>query len=108
MCNEIQTIIRKDSRNNWAAKSYIDLTDKLQFTVSTTKTYETGALVTRASVGKRDGAFVCHTMRSDFSKTLAAEKYGRVTSKVVEKQHNEILENIEAVLQLAKKHYDLV
>ena len=108
MSNKIQTIVKKDWRNNWTAESVIDLTDKLEFTLSTTKTYETGALVTRATVGQIDGACVCHTIGSDFSKTLAAEKYGRVTSKVVEKQHRDFLVNIEAVLQLAKKHYNLV
>ena len=102
----MQTFIRKDIRNNWRAESVVMINDSLQLSIRTTKQHD-GALNTCVSVGRVNGDFVSTTFGQDFFKTIARVKYGRVTSKVVEKQHKIAVAQLDLILQKAKEFYSI-
>ena len=102
----MNTYISKDYRNNWKAESSTNLNDVLVFSVTTSKN-SNGYLVTSASVGRKDGAFISHTVFQDFHQGIFMNHYPRITAKVVEKQHHEAIDKIQSVMMAAKKHYGL-
>lgn len=100
----METVIRKDLRNNWTAETSTMLNGKLQIRFTTSKTFN-GALYTRANVGRVDGNFVSYTLGQDFFKSISNQFYNRVTAKVVETQHNNI--DFDAVIKEASEFYHL-
>jgi hypothetical protein len=102
----MKTLISKDYRKNWKAESEVELTDTLVLSITTSKSYN-GQLLTTASVGRRDGIFISHSVFGDFSKFVEGKSYPRITAKVVEKQHNDVIDQIDNLIALAKKHYNL-
>ena len=101
-----ETYIRKNYHGQWEARTVIMLSPTHEFTVLTAKR-STGSVATTASVGQRDGISVVHMVFQDYSKTLHLQKYPRVTQKVIETQHNEILKDIDAWTNEARAQYGL-
>jgi hypothetical protein len=102
---EYQTHIRRDYRKNWKAETRIDLGDKRELKISTHKT-EHGALITHASVGKREGPCVTHALYEDFSTRLAAQNV-RCTEKNVREQHEGVMRTLDSILAAVAQHYAL-
>ena len=98
------TYIRKDSSGSWSATTHVDLTPELRLKLSTHKTFN-GQVVTVATVVKVNGIHEIHALYKDFSRRLEGTKYPRITSKVVEEQHNR--HNIEALALEARAFYGL-
>jgi hypothetical protein len=85
----MNTYISRDWSKNWVAKTTFDL-DNREVSITTRKS-SNGLLSTVVSVGTREGMFVSHKMYQDFMKTYVSTANKRVTSKVVEWQHNNFL-----------------
>ena len=97
------TYLRKDIRGSWSAKDEIELGANRVLSISTTKV-SSGAIVTRASVAVRDGAFLSHMMYRDFSKQLIVSQL-RCTEKNVAAQHAEAMAQINTVHSAVTTHY---
>jgi len=104
----MKTTIRKNAHGQWKAETIIMLSDTLQFGVSTSKRGD-GYVTTHASVGQvsADGCYTTHMMFQDYSKTLHSQKYPRVTSKVIETQHSNIMQDIDDWTNEARAFYGL-
>ena len=103
-----ETTIRKNAHGQWIANTIIMLSDTLQFSVTTSKRGD-GYVTTHASVGhvSADGRSTTHIMFQDYSKTLHSQKYPRVTQKIIESQHAEILVDIDDWTNEARAKYHL-
>ena len=97
------TYLRKDIRGSWSAKDEIELAANRVLSISTTKV-SSGAIVTRASVAVRDGAFLSHMMCRDFWKQLIVSQ-SRCTEKNVAAQHAEAMAQIDTVHSVVTAHY---
>ena len=101
----MNTYISKDWAKNWVAKTVLDLDDR-EVSITTRKT-SNGLLSTMVSVGTRDGSFVSHMMYQDFMRTYISTACKRITSKVVEKQHNDFLDgSLDNVLVAIREFYN--
>jgi hypothetical protein len=96
------TAITKDLRNAWKAETKEMITPELQLTMTTRKMSD-GYLVTAASVSKLEGNFFRHALYEDMNQRICSTKPKRVTSKLVEVQHD--LANFENVKSLALAFY---
>ena len=96
--------VSKDMRGAWRAENVIELGNNRILTISTHKTFS-GNLVTTATVGKREGAFVSHMMFTDFSKQCALSKPARTTSKVVAEQHGNVMALKDDIVREAVAFY---
>ena len=103
-----ETTIRKNMHGQWVANTNIMLSDTHQFSVTTSKRGD-GYVTSHASVGhvSADGRSVTYAIFEDYSKTLHSQKYPRVTSKVIESQHAEILVDIDDWVNEARAKYRL-
>ena len=103
-----ETTIRKNAHGQWSAKTIIMLSDTHQFSLTTSKRGD-GYVTSHASVGhvSADGRSTTHIMFQDYSKTLHSQKYPRVTQKIIESQHAEILVDIGNFLNEARAQYHL-
>lgn len=102
------TSFYKNAHGNWQASTIIMLSDKLQFTVSTSKRYN-GELTTTASVGhvSEDGNSIMHAVFEDYCKTLHAQRYSRITQAVVKTQHASVMNDLNVWVNEARAHYGL-
>ena len=100
----METFIRKDMRGNWKAETEIKLEGSMLLTLRTSRNCS-GELVTHASVGTTDGKFVTHVMYSDYSQWQMRKKYPRITSKIVEEQHAEVLKTLDRIKSDIAKFY---
>ena len=101
----MNTYISKDWSKNWVAKTTIDL-DNREVSITTRKT-SNGLLNTIVSVGTREGMFVSHILYQDFMRTYISTACNRITSKVVEKQHNDFLDgSLDNVLVAIDEFYN--
>lgn len=102
------TIICKNHYGQWRATTDIMLSNTHQFSVTTSKRGD-GSVTTHASVGHRsvDGCSVTYAIFQDYAKTLHSQKYPRVTSKVIELQHAELLVDINDWVNEARAKYGL-
>jgi hypothetical protein len=80
------------------------LSDSKQLTVLTTKR-SSGCLVTSVSVGTLEGGFITHKVYDDYSRNWLSSNHKRITSKVVEAQHDSI--SIDLVLDDVCLHYSI-
>ena len=103
-----ETTIRKNAHGQWTATTIIMLSDTHQFSLTTSKRGD-GYVTSSASVGhvSADGRSTIHMMFEDYSKTLHSQKYPRVTSKVIESQHAEVLVDIDGWVNEARAKYHL-
>ena len=101
-----ETRISKSVHGGWKAETSIMLDDVLCFTVITMKR-SSGAVDTTASVASREGAFFTHKMYEDYHRRLDSHRYTRVTSKVIETQHSEVLSVIDDYINEARAKYGL-
>ena len=97
------TIVHKNIRNSWQAEDSIDLPDERVLKVSTHKT-SSGALVTTATVHKRDNGFLSHMVYRDFSQRLIVGK-SRCTEGNVAAQHAAAMLKINETLDAITVHY---
>lgn len=79
----------------------IDLTETLVLTISTRKSG--AAIKTYASVGRRDGGFISHTLFSDYNQLVKETTSFRVTQKQIDAQACSI--DIEEVKEAALAYY---
>ena len=70
----------------WKAESQVELGNDRVLSITTMKR-SSGALVTTASVGKREGMFISHMMFQDFNTSVETSTPKKVTQKAVETQH---------------------
>jgi hypothetical protein len=103
-----ETTIRKNAHGQWTAKTIIMLSDTHQFSLTTSKRGD-GYVTSHASVGhvSADGRSVTYAIFEDYSKTLHSQKYPRVTQKIIESQHAEILVDIDDWVNEARAKYGL-
>lgn len=102
----MQTFIRKDIRNNWKAESAVMINDTLQLSIRTLKQSD-GKLNTCASVGRVKDGMVSTMLYGDFFKSIVRAKHGRITSKVVERQHADAIANVDSIINEAKEFYNV-
>lgn len=102
----MNTLIAKDIRNNWKATTTIMISDDRQLSITTSKV-DGGNLRTSASVGKTEGMFISFKIFDDFYSVKADKRHKRITSKVVETQHSEIMMDIDSIITEAKAFYNL-
>ena len=100
------TVITKSSHGEWRAEDKEMLTDDLELSIVTMRR-SSGRVATTATVGKLEGVFITHRMYQDYNVSLWAVVYPRVTRKVVEEQHTNILKELVAIRQRARDHYKL-
>jgi hypothetical protein len=72
-------------------------------TISTSK--QAKAIITTASVGTREGAFVSHVMCQDYWKQLAFESCTRATAKRLQAQHDEVLTKLDNIVSDVTSFY---
>lgn len=108
-----QTIISKDIRNGWTAKTNVELGENRVLEVSTRKG-SGGALVTTAYVHTREGNFLTHRFNiggpggdGDYSERLEVSKPARVTENAVRDQHTRNVLNLDAIVPRALAHYNV-
>ncbi len=85
----MNTTIKQDHYKNWIAKTDIDLPNGKLLTITTRKN-NNGGLMSSASVASYEKGFLTHVMYQDFNIRLECSNPKRVTSKIVEQQHNAI------------------
>lgn len=103
MTTPIEFITQKDMRGNWRAETDVNLEGPMVLRVLTHKNFS-GALITSASVHKRQGDFLVHALYSDFHKCMKSAKT-RVTAKAVAEQHGEALLQIDQLKEEAEQFY---
>ena len=97
------TIVQKSIRGTWAAEDKIDLGNNQVLQISTYKV-SSGALVTTATVSKRDGAFLSHRMFTDFSQRMMTAAV-RCSEKNVAAQHAEAMGKLAELKEAVAAHY---
>lgn len=103
----MQTLIIKNMRGNWEAKTTIDLKiveGKKHILELYTSKNSGGVLYTSASVSKVENGFVSYILYQDFYKIINRSKE-RCTQKAVENLHNEAKEKIEEIKKEAVAFY---
>jgi hypothetical protein len=100
-----QVVVRKGFYG-FSAENYVPLPDIADryLRVSTSKR-SNGSVSTVATVIKREGGFDTYIVFQDFSKTIASNKFARVTEKVIKAQQEAALAGIAAVAQEAVVQY---
>lgn len=98
----MNTRIYKSKFNGWTGLSEFDLGNNRVLTINTCKR-NGGAIVSHASVAKRDGAFLSHIIFQDYSARVAIGG-NRATEKAIAELHNSI--DFEAVKLAAIAHYN--
>ena len=98
------TIVQKSIRGTWAAEDKIDLGNNQVLQISTYKV-SSGALVTTATVSKRDGAFLSHRMFTDFRSQRMVNAAVRCSEKNVASQHAEVMGRLAEIKEAIAEHY---
>jgi hypothetical protein len=97
------TTICKDVRGAWRAEDNLDLAASKVLQISTHKV-SNGAIVTRASVSTRDGAFLSHMVYRDFSQCIKISK-DRCTAKNVNAQHEAAMAKLPEIQEAVTAWY---
>ena len=105
----MQTRIYRDHYNRLNIKSTKSLTingKDAKLSIHTSKS-ESGYLTTSKSVSwpSEDGRSETHTVFKDFYKTAAKSKPARVTEKVANEQHQQVLQTLNTIEQEIQEHY---
>lgn len=105
----MQTYIHKSSLG-WKATTEFDLDDRKVLRIRTCKGNQ-GALLTHATVSIRDNhgslthAIDFGTGGGDFSRHVARSQPARVTEKVVQQQHDQVLAQLAEIKAAVMLHY---
>ena len=105
----MQTRTYRDHWNRLNIKSTKPLTingKNATLSIHTSKT-ESGHLTTSTSVSwpSEDGKVENHAVFQDFYKTAAKSKPARVTEKVANEQHQQVLQTLNTIEQEVAEHY---
>jgi hypothetical protein len=105
----MKTILFKDPRNGWQAKTEIEIKPNFVLDFSTHRNCN-GCLISRASIWRLTGdggKTHCYGLggHGDFGCPVATTQPARVTSKVVTEQHDRALLEFERIKLLAIDHY---
>lgn len=95
----------KNMRGDWKCEEYHNLLPGKQLQVSTMKV-SSGAVTTVARAGTLDRGMFTYAPYSDYSKTLAASRPLRATQNHVERQHTQCVNELNPILEEARKHYE--
>lgn len=101
------TRIYQDHYKKWNAKSELKIADNRVITISTRRSTYGNALITNVSVYTAKDGFLSHMLYADYNVNWAKSTPNRVTAKVVENQHNEVLADIETIKDAVDKFYKL-
>lgn len=106
--NQLNTIVKKSAYDGLKATTDISLSDKLELRILSYKR-SNGDLVTTATVStvERSGGYATrsHKLFTDYNKTWLESKVSRLTEKVLLSQHNNVLEQLEAIKEDVKNFY---
>ena len=94
--------VYKSRVKGWCAESVITMAGGRVLTIDT-REGDGGVIVSHASVGKRERAFLQHVIFEDYS-TRVAIGGNRATEKSVSDLHSSI--DFDAVIQAASAHYE--
>jgi hypothetical protein len=105
----MKTILLKDPRNGWQAKTEIEIKANFLLDISTRRNCN-GYLISRASVWRLTGdggKTHCYGLggHGDFGCHVVTTQPARITSKVVTQQHDRALLEFERIKLLAIDHY---
>lgn len=100
--NKMKIRVYKSKFNGWTANSEIEIGQGRVLQINTCKR-NGGAIVSHASVAKRDGAFLSHIIFQDYSARVAIGG-NRATEKAVAELHQTI--DFDSVIAAASAHYE--
>lgn len=106
----METSYFKD-RDGWNAKTTVQLDDKRQLAIRTSRMSQSGFLATRVTGWTRnDSGTMTHVMSfgiagGDFSAVLERTPQPRITEKVVRQQHDRLIAQIDSIVAMAQAHY---
>ena len=90
--------------HGYMTETNIPLSDSMQLSLTTMKR-SSGNLTTTAVVTIREGQFFTHRMFHDYSKTLLSSRVARCTTKALETQHAQALQNLDVIRDTIDHHY---
>ena len=93
----------RDVRNNWRMESVIEHKGRTVKVLTVKRS--NGCLATTCNVGKTDGNFFTFTVFQDFSTTLMNSTPKRITERVVETQHDEVMAKKPELLEAIDAFY---
>lgn len=99
----MQTIVKKNQRGNWEARSEMPLGANNRVLSILTSKDGNGRLRTFASVARKSGHFLEHQMFQDFSEVLFSVGLRRVTEAAVRAQHESV--DLLSLVERARSHY---
>jgi len=98
----METRLYKSKTTGWTARAEIELGQGRVLSIVTCKR-NGGAIVSHASVAKRDGAFLQHVIFQDYSARVAVGGK-RATENAVFDLHKSI--DLDSVIKAASAHYE--
>jgi len=101
------TRIYQDHYKKWHAKSDLKIANNRVITISTRRSTNGNTLITNVSVHTAKDGFLSHMLYADYNINWAKSTPNRVTAKVVENQHNEVLDDIETIKDAVNEFYKL-
>jgi len=99
----MQTRTRK-TPHGYMTETNIPLSDSMQLSLTTMKR-SSGNVTTTAVVTIREGQFFTHRVFHDYNKTLLSSRVARCTPKILETQHAQALEALDAIRDTVNHHY---
>jgi hypothetical protein len=99
----MQTRTRKTS-HGYMTETNIPLSDSMQLSLTTMKR-SSGNITTTAVVTIREGQFFTHRVFHDYNKTLLTSRVARCTPKILESQHEQALQSLDAIKDTIDHHY---
>lgn len=94
---------QKSKHHGWEYETVVKLSDDYTLDITTRKS-SSGALYTSARCDIVKDGWRTHRMYQDFNITLKVSKPARITQKVCEDQHTQVIGDIINIIQQAKKH----
>ena len=94
----------RKTHQGYMTETNIPLSDSMQLSLTTMKR-SSGQLTTTAVVTIREGQFFTHRMFHDYSKTLLSSRVARCTTKALETQHAQVLQNLDVIRETIDHHY---
>lgn len=109
--SEINTKFETNMRGDYSGETEIFISKERRLFLRIA-TYKTASrhLVTNASVNtvSEDGRSYTHAMFSDFNKQIVSSSPSRITKKLIEAQHNGVLNSyLDSILTEAKAFYGI-
>lgn len=97
----METRIHKSKIEGWTAKSEIQLSGNRVLTITTRK-WNSGLIVSFATVAEKHGSMLFHSVHKDFAKYVA-QSDKRATEKAISELHHSV--DFDAVINAAISHY---